>query len=238
MIYRVVISHKQSEYLRYFDTKTPTVFVFDSITDSDILAVGERPYIVVSTTGNRAANRNAGLGYWLNHGVSSQDIIEFFDGDRFPKCYVNPEKEMLDYNADIILYRCEQDTRLNYTKPGYMLCMNGPGNPFFSCGFALRKSTIDTIMQFNHGQLFCEDFVGWGGEDQYLGTITAHLNLRCVLSSGTVLNGSVGGDMEEHSDYIQAMNLYLKLVIKNGMRATFIRNTVPVQETQLSPNCK
>lgn len=219
---RVVISHRQSEYIRHFNF-ADTVFVFDDPTPDDLKYAAGHPIITMKTAGNRSANRNAGLAYWHDD-AGNNSIIEFFDGDRFPIKYAEPEKEMSATGADILLYPCEKDIRFGYAKAGVELYMKGPGNPFFSCGLAIRKDAIDKIIEFNKGEFFCEEFSGWGGEDQYMGTVAAHLGLKCVLSANTILNGSVGGDEGAHPDYIKAITTYLQLAIKNGMKETLMDN--------------
>lgn len=223
---KVVISHLQAEYISRFDFPD-TVFVFDSPTREDLAEVGDRPFVTMAKAGNRSANRNAGLAYWSSQ-AAGDAIIEFFDGDRFPVRYGDPAIEMESSGADILLYPCENDIRLAYARPGAHLYMKGPGNPFFSCGFAIRRNAIDRIVAFNHGEFFCEEFSGWGGEDQYMGTVAAHLGLKCVLSSHTLLNGSVGGDEGTHPDYIHATTTYIQLVLKNGMRSTLMDNVGPL----------
>ena len=224
---KVVISHQQTEYISHFSFPD-TVFVFDAPTPEDLKCAGDLPIITMKKAGNRSANRNAGLAYWAPHLTEPDAIIEFFDGDRFPIKYEDPAAEMAATGADILLYPCEKDIRFGYAKPGAELYMKGPGNAFFSCGLAIRKSAIDKIVAFNKGDFFCEAFSGWGGEDQYMGTVAAHLGLKCVLSAKTVLNGSVGGDEGEHPDYIQATTMYLQMVLKNGMRETLMDNVGPL----------
>lgn len=224
---KVIISHHQTEFIRKFPF-SDVVYVFDDPTPSDLEAVKCSPYIIMGKPGNRSANRNAGLNYWLNQRPNSNSIIEFFDGDRFPIRYANPADEMERLGTDILLYPCNKDIRAAYTKPGNPIYIKGPGNAFFSCGFAIRKKAIDKIMKFNQGSFFSEEFKGWGGEDQYMGTVAAHLEISCALSAKTILNGSVGGDEGTHPDYIQAMSTYIKLSIKNGMKATLMDNVGPL----------
>lgn len=224
---KVVISHHQTEYIGRFDF-TDAVFVFDDPLPEDLKAAYGRPVITMPSPGNRSANRNAGLGYWLKQHLADDAIIEFFDGDRFPIRYGDPSIEMRKIGTDILLYPCEGDIRLGYARPGTPIYVKGPGNAFFSCGFAIYKRTIDKIMEFNRGEFFCEAFKGWGGEDQYMGTVAGHLGIPCALSAETVLNGSVGGDEGSHPDYINALATYIKLSIKNGMRETLMDNVGPL----------
>lgn len=224
---KVIISHHQTEYISCFNFQD-AVFVFDDPTPEDLKETGGRPSITMGKAGNRSANRNAGLSYWMHHPISEAPIVEFFDGDRFPVKYREPAAEMETTGADILLYPCEADIRFKYAKPGDHLYMKGPGNPFFSCGFAIRKKAIDEIVAFNKGKFFCEAFSGWGGEDQYMGTVAAHLGLKCVLSAYTLLNGSVGGDEGAHPEYVQATTTYIQLVLKNGMRSTLMDNVGPL----------
>lgn len=225
---KVIISHHQAEYLSRFSFPD-AAFVFDDPAPEDFRGAGSHPFIVMEKAGSRSANRNAGLKYWLSLASDKNGIIEFFDGDRFPVQYEEPLAEMDKAQADILLYPCEKDIRLVYARPGDVLYMKGPGNPFFSCGFAIRMPAIHKIMEFNKGEFFSTAFSGWGGEDQYMGTVAAHLGLKCVLSANTVLNGSVGGDEGEHPDYMQAMTTYMQLVLKNGMKATLMDNVGPIR---------
>ena len=224
---KIVISHHQTEYIRHFNF-ADIVFVFDDPTPDDLAAASDHHVITMGQAGNRSANRNAGLAYWLSQNPEDDAIIEFFDGDRFPIRYADPAAEMSALGADILLYPCEKDIRKAYAKPGTPIYIKGPGNAFFSCGFAIYKKTIDMIMAFNDGAFFSEEFKGWGGEDQYMGTVAGHLGIRCALSAKTTLNGSVGGDEGAHPDYIQAMTTYIKLAIRKGMKSTLLDNVGPL----------
>lgn len=219
MRYQVVISHNQSRFVDRFSDifgNERIVFVFDAMDEYDIRAM-ERNHnvniVTVRTPGNRSANRNAGLAYVMSHfAVSDDDIVEFFDGDRFPVCY--SPRELGD--IDVLLYPCENDKRFEKLKPG-PVSTRWVSNPFYSCGFAIKVSAIRKIEALNGGKLFKEEFREWGCEDQYLG-MQCHLSgLNVVLDSRTVLAGTVGGDELSHPNYRATLQQYVDLIRANGM---------------------
>ena len=94
MLYRVILSHNQTDNIRKFPHGPQTVFVFDAPTAEDIKeceALGCR-YVIMPLAGHRGMNRNTGLQFILqNFSPNYDDYVEFFDGDRFPTDY-NPDK--------------------------------------------------------------------------------------------------------------------------------------------------
>ena len=232
MLYRVIISHNQSEHLAKFPICAPptTVAVFDAYTDADAQCchdLGIMP-VIVPQSGNRGANRNAGMEYLLNGALlAPDDIIEFFDGDRFPKQYdvwtVN--RLMRGHNLDVLLYSCAPDARMKTTfvpLEGATLVDTGTlCNPFYSCGFAMKFSAIDKVLRFNGGHLFEPRFTKWGCEDQYLGLVCAKLGLRVAITAEILLNGSVGGDSDFHPDYRESLQQYVDLIREKNLE---IRN--------------
>ena len=94
MLYRVILSHYQTENIRKFPHDEHTVFVFDAPTAEDIKeckALGCR-YVLMPSAGHRGMNRNTGLQFVLQtFAPNYDDYVEFFDGDRYPTDY-NPEK--------------------------------------------------------------------------------------------------------------------------------------------------
>lgn len=219
MLYTVVISHHQSTYINSFGRlfgDRNVVFVFDALTDDDISVIGSYPSfhaVSVIGSGNRSRNRNAGLSYIENNfRPSDDDIIEFFDGDRVPVKYAGPCMS----NADVLLYTCENDKRLMKLVPGPVLT-NTLCNPFYSCGFAIKYSAIKKIKTINNENLFNEEFLGWGCEDQYLGLQCAKLDFRILLTDMTVLAGSVGGDELSHDNYGDTLQQYIDITLKNGL---------------------
>lgn len=217
--YRVVISHHQSQFIPLFRPATPTVFVFDDIAPEDTAAVGATPYITAPCIGNRSLNRNLGLAYWCSHAsLSDDDIVEFFDGDRYPVQYAPPEEEMHKCGCGALLYLCEGDARtcLLEKEPR----PRGTGwfsNVFYSCGFAMRYSAICQVRGFNHGPFFREEFKGWGAEDQYMGLVLHRLGICTALSHQVRLNGSVGTDVWDHPEYRDTMRTYFRLAYMNGL---------------------
>ena len=106
MIYHIVLSHKQTEYINKFPENS--VFVFDDPSEEDIIYCKRNniTYVISSEKGNRSINRNTGISFILsNYKVSDNDIIEFFDGDRYPTTY-NFEKvlELIeDFDIDEVV---------------------------------------------------------------------------------------------------------------------------------------
>lgn len=217
--HRIVISHHQSQSIPLFRQDIPTVFVFDDITPEDVAAAGTAPHVTAPCMGNRSVNRNLGLAYWRSHtSLRDDDIVEFFDGDRYPVKYAPPEEEMRKYGCDVLLYPCEEDTRSR-------LLEKEPGpedtgwlsNAFYSCGFAIQYAAIRQVLEFNHGPFFREEFKGWGAEDQYMGLVLHKIGATAVLSRKTMLCGSVGTDVGEHPEYKETMRTYFNLAYLNGL---------------------
>lgn len=216
MIYRVIISHNQTEqitkFANFFNDMSHTVFVFDSPTDSDI-EIAERlklQYTMPNINGNRPLNRNTGLAYLMSkYTLVDSDVVEFFDGDRVPVRYC--------YNClddwDVLLFMCEKDARADHYEPGlvdnWMLC-----NPFYSCGFAIKYGAISRVCLKTGGCLFDEDFTGWGCEDQFLGLLCNSLGMKILLYDGVILNGSVGGDAVNHDGYRDSLQTYINKLLK------------------------
>ena len=224
LFYHVVISHGQTEHLGKFPEGS--VYVFDAITDADMRVCAERsyPYVNVAQPGNRGMNRDAGLSYVLSsYAVSDDDVVEFFDGDRYPTTY-RPEavQELMDgHDIGCMLYSCDRDTRhgrIYVPLRGATLVDTGTlCNPFYSCGFAMKVGAIRKVMQFNGGSLFEHRFTRWGCEDQYLGLVCERQGIRVALTCETLLNGDVGGDQFTHSDYRESLQQYVDIIREKGI---------------------
>ena len=221
MIYRVVLSHHQTENIRKFPSGCSTVFVFDDPTQEDIdecTACG-CSYVLMPVAGNRGANRNAGLHKILGaFNPNFNDYVEFFDGDRFPTTY-NPEKVtslMEEHHIQCMLYSCGNDARhqkIYVPLEGATIVDTGTlCNPFYSCGFIMRVSAILEVMSFNNGSLFEPRFTRWGSEDQYLGLVCDYLRQKVAITCETLLNGKVGGDSDQHQDYRESLQTYIDLI--------------------------
>lgn len=226
MLYRVIISHGQSEFLDKFPPGPLTVAVFDAYTDADAYKCHELGFqaLPVPQMGNRGANRNAGLQYLLNGALlAPDDIIEFFDGDRFPKQYDAWSVTSLirAHNLDVLLYTCADDARLQripIAPAGTALVDTGTlCNPFYSCGFAMQFAAIGQLLKTNGGNLFEPRFTKWGCEDQYLGLLCAKLGLRVALTSEIILNGKVGGDSDAHPEYRESLQQYIDLIYEKNL---------------------
>lgn len=221
MLYRVVISHNQTESIRKFPGGPSTVFVFDSPTEKDItecIAHGCN-YVLMPYAGNRGANRNAGVQKILStFDPRFNDIIEFFDGDRYPTTYNSDAIESLIDSRGIqcVLYSCEHDARhqkVYVPLSGATIVDTGTlCNPFYSCGFAMRVSAILEVMAFNNGSLFEPRFTRWGSEDQYLGLVCDYLHYKVAITCEVLLNGAVGGDADQHEDYRESLQTYIDLI--------------------------
>ena len=219
MRYSIIISHEQAEYACRFDSilgDSRLVFVFDAFSGADEEAMRNIPgaaSVIMESAGNRSANRNAGLSYVeRKFHPADDDVIEFFDGDRVPVTYCPPDMG----DADVLLYTCEHDKRLQKLHPGKVttetLC-----NPFYSCGFAMRYRAIRKIEELNGGRLFNETFRGWGCEDQYLGLQCAKLGLSVYLDGNVRLEGKVGGDEFLHANYGEILQQYVDITRANGL---------------------
>lgn len=235
MVYRIIISHGQSAHLAQFPVGVPTVAVFDAYTDADAQMCHELGYapVVVPRSGNRGANRNAGLQHLLEGALlAPDDIVEFFDGDRYPVHYPPGRMSWLmgAYGLSVLLYTCEQDTRREKIRIGEgstalvdtgTLC-----NPFYSCGFAMRAGALLDVCRFNGGPLFEPRFTGWGCEDQYLGLVCDRLGLRVALTTEILLRGSVGGDATMHQGYQASLQQYVDLVREKGLEIRTVMRPV------------
>lgn len=223
-VYRVIISHLQSDSLAEFPPDENTVVVLDAPTESDLDACARNGYRirVMLSSGNRGSNRNAGLHrvYDLYH-PSDTDIVEFLDGDRYPVAYDPSTLDVLrDGRADCLLYSCESDTRPVRYGLGTGISIVDTGtlcNPFYSCGFAMTLSAIRRVEGYNGGAFFEPRFDRWGCEDQYMGLVCSVLGIRCAFTDRTVLHGEVGGDSFRHPDYRLALQTYVDLVRERGI---------------------
>lgn len=221
MIYRVVLSHHQTENIRKFPSGCSTVFVFDDPIQEDIDECNEHgcSHVCMPVAGNRGANRNAGLQKVLStFKPKPDDYVEFFDGDRFPTTY-NPDsvlRLMEKYDIHCMLYSCGNDarhTKIYVPLEGATIVDTGTlCNPFYSCGFIMRVSAILDVIAFNNGVFFEQRFTTWGNEDQYLGLVCEHLKHKVALTCETLLNGKVGGDSDSHQDYRESLQTYVDLI--------------------------
>lgn len=221
MIYRVVLSHHQTENIRKFPSGCSTVFVFDDPIQEDIDECNAHgcSHVCMPVAGNRGANRNAGLQKVLStFKPKPDDYVEFFDGDRFPTTY-NPDsvlRLMEKYDIHCMLYSCGHDarhTKIYVPLEGATIVDTGTlCNPFYSCGFIMRVSAILDVIAFNNGVFFEQRFTTWGNEDQYLGLVCEHLKHKVALTCETLLNGKVGGDSDSHQDYRESLQTYVDLI--------------------------
>ena len=222
MRYRVVISHNQTSAILKFEKSVPTVFVFDAPTQDDLDTCRDNglQYKVVAAAGNRSKNRNIGLQAIIQQfAPSDDDIIEFFDGDRY---VVQPNNEFLvdlfvNENVDGVLYTCDNDTRIKkYNVPSKGAVVLDTGtlcNPFYSCGFGIKYGAIRKIMKYNDGEFFVEVFNRWGCEDQFMGLVCDQLGLNIAITTEIMLNGNVGGDQNQHEDYKDSLQRYVDMML-------------------------
>lgn len=240
MLYRVVISHNQTEYLDKFKSTLNTLVVLDAMTIADSYACGILGYgiVAVPSQGNRSLNRNLGLFRILEtcH-LNDNDIIEFFDGDRHPIEYSEKRiQELMDgHDLDGILYACagidSRVARLNIATHSTVIVDTGTlCNPFYSCGFALRVSAVKKVLSYNNGNLFEPRLSSWGCEDQYLGIICDYLGLRIALTTEILIAGDVGGDQHLHKNYRESLQKYIDLLRTHNLpiRSDY-RANVPVE---------
>lgn len=226
MIYRVVISHNQTEHILRHSTINPLIYVFDKPTTDDISRCAEHglKYVVMQVAGNRSANRNAGLTYLLSHyDLSDDDIIEFFDGDRYivQKNVEYMEQLFVTHGIDCVLYTCSNDSRIKrYSIPddgSLVIDVGTLCNPFYSCGFAMKYSAVKRVMEYNNGEYFAEVFDKWGCEDQFMGLVCHQLGLRVAITTKIKINGDVGYDQQEHHDYKQSLQHYVDMIRMHNM---------------------
>jgi hypothetical protein len=198
------------------------VFVLDAPTedDLDICKNNGLLYTVVGSAGNRGKNRNTGLQYIVQHfNLSDDDIIEFFDGDRYiVRSNENALTVLFDQeHVDGVLYTCDNDARLTkYNVPmnGAMVLDTGTlCNPFYSCGFGIKYGAIKKIIEYNDGEFFVEIFNKWGCEDQFMGLVCDQLDLNIAITTEIQLNGNVGGDQHAHDDYKESLQHYVDLML-------------------------
>lgn len=228
MLYRVIISHNQTDALKLFPKVGYTVVVLDSPSNMDLHTCTSLGYHVVRAeqSGNRGYNRNVGLSYILNNFiVEPTDTIEFLDGDRYPISSYSidsVETIMAHNNLDCLLYTCDIDARLKTIEvpsSGTRVIDTGTiCNPFYSCGFAIKMSAINRIMAFNKGSFFEPKFTKWGCEDQFMGLECYNLNLVVGLTTAIKLNGNVGGDSCIHFDYRESLQTYVDLIQEHGFQ--------------------
>lgn len=219
-VYRVIISHLQSDSLVAFPSDENTVVVLDAPTESDLDICARNGFRirVMMSAGNRSSNRNAGFQRISDlYYPSDTDIVEFFDGDRYPVRYDPSVMDILrDGRADCLLYACESDMRrVRYGIKGNPVSLVDTGtlcNPFYSCGFAMTVSAIRRVADYNGGNFFEPRFDRWGCEDQYLGLVCSVLGFRVAFTDRIVLHGDVGGDSFRHPDYRRALQTYVDLV--------------------------
>lgn len=227
MIHRIIISHRQTECLAKFPYAPNTIVVFDDPTELDLKECTRLgySYTISTQSGNRGTNRNTGLYSILkSSSLPDGDLVEFLDGDRFPISY--NESRIWDlvtnHGIDCILYTCnEADARLRRISiPEGHTSIVDTGvmcNPFYSCGFIMKVSTIHKIMNFNDGNFFEPRFKGWGCEDQYMGLVCHKLGLKVALTREILLNGRVGGDANDHIDYKDSLQTYVNLIVEKGI---------------------
>lgn len=226
MLYRVVLSHNQTESIHRFPSGCSTMFVFDAPTEGDVAECCRHgcAYTSVPTAGNRGANRNAGLQKVVEaFRPGPGDYVEFFDGDRYPIKYSpNRVVDLMErHDIQCTLYTCEDDSRfekIHVPESGATVVDTGTlCNPFYSCGFIMQMAAIQEIMAFNGGYLFEPRFTRWGSEDQYLGLVCDCLKHKVAITREVVLNGSVGGDCGSHQEYRETVQLYVDLIRERNL---------------------
>lgn len=221
MIYTVIISHHQSEWICRFPFHGSTVVVLDDPTDADFESCDKAGYdsICMYVQGNRGKNRNAGIDYILEtYRPSSTDVIQCFDGDRIPIKYNEQYimNAMSAHSIGILLFTCEHDQRLkkiNLAVDSTAIIDTGViCNPFYSCGFAATVDSIKRIKACNCDSLFNPRFKEWGCEDQFTGLLCYQCGIRVGLTNKIQLRGSVGGDENTHECYRDSLQEYIDAI--------------------------
>jgi len=125
--------------------------------------------------------RNLGLSL-----CDRRSDILFLDGDRY---IAEGSLEGLSlWNNDIALLTLEKESRNSMTD--YRECYGQVFNSFFSCGIFIKREAINRILEFQQGELFCEELQDqWGIEDTYLGDVCYHLGLTAGIYRGCKLKG-------------------------------------------------
>lgn len=220
-MFRVIISHNQYKYISLFPKNS--LFVFDDIKSEDIKECHGNKFITVESKGNRGYNRNAGLNYILKtFEPKDSDVVEFFDGDRFPIIYNEEYVKRIIYQNDlgVLLYSCENDERHKRIKFDSIKIVDTGTicNPFYSCGFAITINAIKRIFEINENELFDTSFKEWGCEDQYLGILCDKLGIKVAITKEIILNGNVGGDSSKHFNYTKSLQHYIDKMLAIGIK--------------------
>jgi len=125
--------------------------------------------------------RNLGLAM-----CDPQHDVLFLDGDRY---VVQGDLRVLEQTeTDISLLMVEDDFR-----EGQIFAdrYGRVDNLFYSCGLCMKRQAIQSVLEFQRGELFSTEMQDeWGIEDTYLGDVCYHLNLTASLCSDIRLHGS------------------------------------------------
>lgn len=162
-------------------------YIADRCTDRtiELLLLQDREIDVYATEGLQGRQTSHCRNLGLSRCSSDSDVL-FFDGDRYPVLgFLDDAYRKM--STDILLLPLVEDFRRPADfKANYGSVYNG----FFSCGLFLRRSAINSLLDFQGGFLFDEELqTDWGIEDTYLGDVCYCLGLSAELSWECFLRG-------------------------------------------------
>lgn len=200
MVDVVIIGQDEGIYAESMYESLPIVwrklYVADRCDAFDFMLVKSIPFSVIyDTCFDNLQGRCT--SYCRNKGLSltrdNSDVL-FLDGDRF---VVEGDimKAVENCETDILLFKCQGDGR---TAESFKNAYGQVRNEFYSCGLFMRRSAIEKVRVFQHGELFREDMQQvWGIEDTYLGDVCYHLGLTASLCETVTLNGELDTSTEK-----------------------------------------
>lgn len=168
------------------------IWVSDRSTDDTVKvlkALGEEVHETPSNWVGRCVSsaRNFGLSFTRN----DADVI-FLDGDRYIKKF---SKGFLRTNKDILLFPVEKDERDDpkwFKK--YSQIYGHLHNGFYSCGLYMKRSAIESVVNYQNELFDTSIEQYWGVEDVHLGDVCYHLGLTCDIYKKIRLNGHFDKD--------------------------------------------
>ena len=162
------------------------IWVLDRCTDDSESQLKELGESYVKTDDSLRGRQTS---YARNLGLSFCDCrsdILFLDGDR----YISEGTlgGLSHWDKDIALLTLENESRNGI--PDYQKYYGHVFNSFFSCGIFIKREAINKILEFQQGELFCEELQEhWGIEDTYLGDVCYHLGLTADIYRECKLKG-------------------------------------------------
>lgn len=187
----VIIAQNEGEYAMKMVCSMPhdwkVHYIADRCTDNTLDDLSICKVDLVDTTPLNLQGRQT--SFCRNLGLSlckpDSDVL-FLDGDRYPVSGSLTEA-IESCTTDILCLQVSRDVRDPKT---FSENFGKIDNGFFSCGIFFRRSAINSIMQFQKGELFNTSLQSdWGIEDTSLGDLAYHLSLSASLSDKVRLRG-------------------------------------------------